>query len=292
MGIGTALHSGPGRYGSGMFETFNNKTIVITGGATGIGFALAKQFAADGANLVIGEPRRNRLDEAVSELRQIGGQADCMVTDVTDPDSVERLADFAEASLGPIDIAINNAGVAQRERARLIDAGLEDVHRVFDVNLFGVWHGCRAFGRRMIARDVQTAIYNVASENSFFLATVRAAAYIASKHAVHGLTDAFREEMPDHVHVGAIFPGWVASELMPPEVRQYAMDADVFAAKVVEQIRAGETHIVTHAYNIERIRARQAEIEAAYARWAPRYDGDDEFDVRTVISRMREGRES
>lgn len=272
-----------------MFSTFKDKTIVITGGATGIGFSLAKQFVADGANVVIGEPRQHRLDEAVAVLNAMTGGAVGIVTDVTDPASVEALADFAEATFGPVDIAINNAGVAQRTRAKLTDTDLEDMRHVFDVNLFGVWYGCGTFGRRMMKRDAQAAIYNVASENSLFLATVRASAYIASKHAVHGLTDAFREEMPDHVHVGAIFPGWVASELMPPEVRQYAMDADEFAGKVVEQIRAGETHIVTHAFNIERIRARQTEIEAAYAKWAPRYDGDDEFDVRTVLARLREG---
>ena len=268
-----------------MLTQFKDKTVVITGGATGIGFAIACQFGADGAKIVIGEPRENRMQEAVEKLAGGGIEARYTVCDVTDLASVEALADFAATTFGSVDVLLNNAGVSLGN-SPLVDTPMEQVRKVMDVNFFGVWHGCRVFGRRMIDQGTPAAIFNVASENSFFCAVPQAADYIASKHAVFALTDSFREDVPDHIHVGAIFPGWVASELMPEQVRQFAMDTDKFAEIVMKQIKAGEHYIVSHAYNMERINARMSEVENAFAKYAPRYEGDDEYDVRTVMAKL------
>lgn len=270
-------------------DNFNGKTAVITGGATGIGFGLAKRFGQLGANVVIGEPRQQRLDEALKQLKALGTEASAMVMDVTDPESMEAFAEFAWATYGGAHVLINNAGIAIGRKA-VPDVDLADLHRLFDVNFFGVWHGAASFGKRMIAQGAPAAIYNVASENAFFNAVQKSAPYIASKHAVRGLTEAMRDEFPDFVKVGMIVPGFVASE-MTAGSEQFAMDADTFAEKVVTQIQAGEFYVVTHSYNIERIKPIHAEIEEAYARNAPRYDGDDEYDVPTLIARLRAGRD-
>ena len=142
----------------------------------------------------------------------------------------------------------------------------------------------------MIAQGEPAAIYNVASENAFFNAVKKSAPYIASKHAVRGLTEAMRDEFPEFIKVGMIVPGFVASD-MTAGSEQFAMDADTFAEKVVTQIQAGEFYVVTHAYNIERIKPIHAAVEDAYARNAPRYDGDDEYDVPTLIARLRSQRD-
>lgn len=270
-------------------DNFKDKTVTITGGATGIGFGLAKRFGRDGARIVIGEPRQNRLDEAVAALKELGIEASAMVMDVTDEASVTALADFADATYGGTDVLINNAGIPSN-RQPIVDVPMADVRRLFDVNFFGVWHGAAIFGKRMIDRGTPAAIYNLASENAFFNAVQNSASYIASKHAVRGLTEAMRDEFPDFVQVGMIVPGFVASE-MTKGSEQWAMDADTFADKVVEQIRAGEFYVVTHAYNIERIKPIHDKIEDAYARNAPRYDGDDEYDVPTLIARLTAGRD-
>ena len=270
-------------------DNFKDKTVVITGGATGIGFGLAKRFGRDGARIVIGEPRQNRLDEAVAALKEIGIEASAMAMDVTDEASVTALADFADATYGGTDVLINNAGIPSN-RQPIVDVPMADVRKLFDVNFFGVWHGAAIFGKRMIDRGTPAAIYNLASENAFFNAVQNSASYIASKHAVRGLTEAMRDEFPDSVQVGMIVPGFVASE-MTKGSEQWAMDADTFADKVVEQIRAGEFYIVTHAYNIERIKPIHDKIEDAYARNAPRYEGDDEYDVPTLIARLTAGRD-
>jgi len=270
-------------------QDFNGKTVAITGGATGIGFGLAKRFGSLGANIIIGEPRQNRLDEATATLTELKIKAAATVLDVGDPDSMQAFADFAWSTYGQVDVLINNAGIAIG-RAPMVDTPLADMRRLFDVNLFGVWHGAAIFGKRMIDQGTPGAIYNVASENAFFNAVKNSAAYITAKHAVRGLTEAMRDEFPDHIQIGMIVPGFVASE-MTAGSEQFAMDADTFAEKVVAQIAAGEAYVVTHAYNIERIKPIHAEIEASYARNAPRYDGDDEYDVPTLIARLRARRD-
>lgn len=110
---------------------------------------------------------------------------------------------------------------------------------------------------------------------------------VATKHAALALTESLREEMPDFVEVGLICSGFVTSELGPPEVMALGMDTDRFVEIAMAQIKAGEFFIVSHAYNIERINARHDEIGKAFATYAPRYEGDDEFDVRSLASRMQ-----
>lgn len=273
-------------------EKFTDKTVVITGGATGIGFALARQFGADGANIVIAEPREVRLKEAVEKLEGEGITARYFVCDVTRPEQVEALADFAWGAFGAVHVLVNNAGISMRQRP-MTEVRLDKLRALFDVNFFGVWHGAATFGRRFIEQGVPAAIYNLGSENAFFSAVPNSAAYVASKHAVHGLSVALREEMPDFITVGMICPGWVATELVDKRLHPLAMDADRFAAIVMQQVRAGEFYIVSHAYNMEHITARYEEVSKAYATYAPRYAGDEEYDVRTrmpdIIAALKAG---
>lgn len=263
-------------------QDFNDKVVIITGGATGIGFALAKQFGAHGARLVLAARRRGRLDEAAATLAANGVDVRVFPCDVTQRDQVEALADFAWEQFGRADVIVNNAGILPT-MAPVIETKREDVQRVLDVDFFGVWNGVSVFGQRFIAQATPAAIYNVGSENCFFNAVPKGAGYIASKHAVLALTEALREEVPPYIEVSLICPGLVQSEL--GEVTNDGMDTDAFAALAMTQILAGEFFIVSHAYNIVRIRARYAEIEAAYAKHAPRYPGDDEFDVRTLAAK-------
>jgi NAD(P)-dependent dehydrogenase (short-subunit alcohol dehydrogenase family) len=258
---------------------FSGRTVVITGAATGIGFALAKQFAQRGAKLVLAGRRRQRLDEAAAALSASGTNVRVFECDVTQRDQVEALADFAWRSFGRVDVMVNNAGVGPVQ-STVIDAKREDVQGVLDVNLFGVWNGISVFGKRFIEQRTPCAIYNVGSENCFFNAVPEGAGYVASKHAVLAMTMALREEVPDHMDVALICPGLVRSELS--KETSLGMETDAFAALVFKQIEAGEFLIVSHSYNVVRIRERAAALERAYATYAPRYAGDTEFDVRTL----------
>lgn len=268
-----------------MAVSMKDKIVVITGGATGIGFALARQFGADGARVILAEPREHRLREACEALSEMSIDASYKVCDVTDLAQVEALADFTWDTHGRCDVLINNAGIGSREK-RLPDVPMEDAHAIMNVNFWGVWHGCRVFGNRMKAQGTPAMIYNTGSENSFFCATT-SAAYIASKHAVLGLTETFREQMPDFITVGLIIPGWVATELTSG-FEDVAMPADEFAGIIYPQILGRERFVVSHSYNTVRIGERMAALTDAYARYAPRYDGDEAYDVRHYIQQVRE----
>jgi NAD(P)-dependent dehydrogenase (short-subunit alcohol dehydrogenase family) len=260
-------------------QDFNGKVVVITGAATGIGFALAKQFAGHGAQLVLAARRRDRLEEAAEKLRSDKTRVEIFECDVTNRSEVEALADFAWDQFGHADVIVNNAGVGPVP-STVIDAKPEDVQGILDVNLFGAWNGVSVFGKRFIEAGTPSAIYNVGSENCFFNAVPEGAGYVASKHALLAMSVALREEVPDHIEVGLICPGLVRSELSKETAE--GMDTDDYAALVMKQVLAGEFYIVSHGFNMARIGARQGEIEDAYAKYAPRHADDDAYDVRTL----------
>ena len=187
------------------------RTVVITGGATGIGFGIAKACGALGANVVIGEPRESRVDKAVGSLADLGADAGAFSLDVTDSEQFAQFADSAFAAFDDVALVVNNAGVGQ-QRGSVVDTAEAEMQRVMAVNFRGVWRGSQLFGRRLIEQGTPAAIYNTGSENSFFIVASHSAAYVASKHAVWGLTDALRQELPDFISVGMIAPGLVGSE--------------------------------------------------------------------------------
>ena len=264
----------------------NHRTVVITGGATGIGFGLAKACGALGARIVIGEPRQARLDEAIATLTDAGITASALAVDVTDPKQLAAFVDFAFDAHGEVALVINNAGIGQ-PLGSVIDTPFEAMQNVMAVNFEAVWRGCQLFGRRLIAQGTPAALYNTGSENSFFVAVSHSAAYVASKHAVLGLTDALREEMPDNISVGMIAPGFVGSELIPEPMRPMGMPVDEFAGIVLPQILAGVPYVVSHGYNQVRIDERQQQIASAFSQAAPREEGDDRYDVRTLLASLR-----
>lgn len=254
-------------------NSFAGQVAVITGGAGGIGRALGEALEAQGAQVL--------LADLVGD--------DVFACDVTRPDDCAALADEAWRQFGRVDLLINNAGIGGAN-GRLTAVPIEDARRVFEVNFWGVWNCCAVFAPRMAAQEHPAAIYNVASENALFCAMPRAAAYIASKHAVLGLTENLREDMPPHVHVGTIVPGWVATGINPEAIRDQAMAAEEYAGIILPQIAARERFVVSHAYNVERMNERVDALESAYAKYAPRYPGDEEYDVRLFIQKMREAR--
>ncbi|WP_095012963.1 SDR family NAD(P)-dependent oxidoreductase [Tsuneonella mangrovi] len=265
---------------------FSGKVAVITGGASGIGLAIARYLVDAGGAVVLADLPGERLDEAASAL---GDAALAVPTDVTKPEQIESLADVAFGWRGRVDLLLNNAGVGG-PRGKQWEVDPDVARRHFDVNFWSVWEGCRVFAPRMAAQDHPSAIYNTASENAFFCAVPQSGAYIAAKHAVLGMTESLREDVPDHVSVGTLIPGWVATAIGPEQVMKYGMDADRFASIVVPQMLAGERFSVGHAYNVVPVHERIDALDAAFAKFAPRYEGDDEYDVRTVIARANAGR--
>ena len=261
---------------------------VITGGASGIGLAVAERLGARGAEVMLADLPGETLDAAVASLDDKGIIAHGAPCDVSQLDQVEALADAAFETLGRVDLLLNNAGVGG-PRGKLWEVPVEDARAHFEVNFWGVWHGCRAFAPRMIAQDTPSAIYNTGSENSFFCALDETSAYIAAKHGVLGLTESFRADLPEHVHTGLLVPGWVFTPLGDERFMKFGMPVEQFADIVVPQLLARERFVVGHAYNSVRITERIGALQAAYDKYAPRYDGDEEYDVRKVLAKMMGG---
>lgn len=269
-----------------MSEVLSVRTAVITGGASGIGLGVARLLGEQGARLVLVDLPGERLDAAVAGLAEAGIAAQAMPCDVSDLAAVEAMAEASRAALGQIDLVFANAGVGgPRGRLWKIDAAEARAH--FDVNYWGVWNVCHAFAPILIAQESQSAIYITGSENSLFSAVPQSGTYLAAKHAVLGLAEGLREDLPGHVHAGLVIPGWVHTAIGPDETMRHGMSTERFAQITVPQMLARERFVVAHAYNVVRIHERIAALDAAYAKYAPRYEGDDEYDVRTVIERMR-----
>ena len=262
-------------------KDFKDKVIVITGGGTGIGFGFAKAFGKEGAKIVIAARREERLKQAVAELEAMGIEATYKLCDVTDVEQVEALADFAWAWKGHVDVIMNNAGMTV-PGASVIDMPMEQIRGIFDVNFHSVVLGSKVFGKRFIEQGTPAAIYNIGSENSLFHGTPFVGAYAATKHAVLAVTQSLHEELPEFIDVSLICPGFVFSEIGDEEFMQHAMPTDEYIEKVMPQIKADHFFVVSHAYNMVRINDRYELIKAAFAEYAPRYEGDQQYDVRSL----------
>ncbi|MEX0342775.1 MAG: SDR family NAD(P)-dependent oxidoreductase [Erythrobacter sp.] len=250
---------------------------VVTGGASGIGFAIAQRLAGRGVRVLLADLPGEKLERAAAAIDGALAHA----CDVAEPAQVDALADAAFTALGTVELLLNNAG-AGGPRGKLWEVDPAEARRHFDINVWGVWHGCRAFIPRMIAQDRPSAVYNTGSENSFFCAAPQTSAYIAGKHAVLGLTESMREDLPDHVHAGTILPGWVFTPFGDARVMQHGMDVGEYADLVVPQLLAGRRFVVSHRSNLKRIDERIDALRDSYAE----FGSDDDNDVRDAIARL------
>jgi NAD(P)-dependent dehydrogenase (short-subunit alcohol dehydrogenase family) len=192
---------------------------VVTGGGRGIGAAVARALAAEGARLILAARTTSEVAAVAAAITESGGAAWGVACDVTDPVSVDALADAAEERLGPVDVLVNNAGIAHS--APLARTSLDDWRRLMDVNATGTFLVTRAFLPAMMERGWGRVV-NIASVAG--LAGDRyIAAYAASKHAVVGFTRAVAAESgPAGVTVNAVCPGFVDTDLTRQSITRVA----------------------------------------------------------------------
>lgn len=166
------------------------QVIVITGASSGIGLTTAEMAAERGARVVLSSRNGPALKDAVARICARGGHASYIVADVANAAAVERIAEHAMQEFGGFDTWVNNAGTGTY--GRLIDTPLSEKRRVFDVNFWGIVHGCRAAVPYLRKRG--GAIINIGSGASD-VALPLLGIYSASKQAVRGYTDALRLEL-------------------------------------------------------------------------------------------------
>jgi len=185
------------------------RVAIVTGASSGIGMATAEALARKGYAVALAARRLERLEEVARRCRDAGGEGRIFITDVADPAQVEALVAGVVEEFGRVDVMVNNAGYGVF--ARVHETPPEQMRAIFQVNFFGVFHGCRAVAPVMI-RQRSGHIFNVSSVIGK-RGTPFHGAYCATKFAVCGLTEAMRVEMkPYGVHVTAVCPALTETE--------------------------------------------------------------------------------
>lgn len=217
------------------------RTYVVTGASSGFGRGVAEQLGRARANVVLAARRGDVLEQVAGEIRQSGGVALVVPTDVSNPAAIEALADAATARFGRIDVWINNAGVGAI--GRFDEIPVADQARVVDVNLKGTLYGSHAALRRFRTQGSGTLV-NIASVEGR-IAVPYHATYAATKHAIVGLGVALNQELrlskARGIHVTTVMP-WAADTPYFTHSANYSGgtarmvlmdDADMVAAAIV-----------------------------------------------------------
>jgi NAD(P)-dependent dehydrogenase (short-subunit alcohol dehydrogenase family) len=256
------------------------KTSVVTGGASGIGRALALRVAREGTNVVIADLDVAGMEAVAAEARGLGVKALTVRTDVSELAQVEALAARAFETFGAVHVLCNNAGVAAW--GGLESASHRDWQWVLGVNLWGVIHGVEAFVPRMIARGEPGHIVNTASMAGL-VASKGLGVYNTSKYAVVGLSETLAKDLkPYRIGVSVLCPMGVETRIRESERNRPAalrneragggepveligryLPPDAVADMVLDAIRSNELYVITHEEALEPLRRRAERLERA-----------------------------
>lgn len=191
-------------------EMFAGKVAVVTGAASGIGLALARDFAARGCKLAISDVNAEKLAVVADELRKGGTTVLAEKLDVADQAAFFAYADKVIAELGGADFVVNNAGVALM--ANVATMPLKDLEWLMGINFWGVVYGTKAFLPHMLAKG-SGSIVNISSVFGL-IGIPGQSAYCAAKFAVRGFTESLRQEVHGTgVHVGCVHPGGIKTNI-------------------------------------------------------------------------------
>lgn len=281
---------------------FSGRAIVVTGGGSGLGAAFCKQLVKRGAKVGVADIR---IEQAKAVATEIGDGAIPFFVDTASRDSIEELANQCWEEFGEVRGIFNNAGVGGGG-AYMTKAERDYFNWVMAVNFNGVWDGCQIFGNRFLEQEGEALIVNTGSEHSLGVPHLRNAAYTAAKHAVLGMTDVLRREMPDRIQVSIFCPGltstaiWRSSEVRHQEfggptsvntarspIMEQGMDPLDVADRALNAIETGAFYAVTHPHNVKMINERHDEQIEAYESQCSDIKDGDRYDVNKVVAEFR-----
>ncbi|KCZ94276.1 SDR family NAD(P)-dependent oxidoreductase [Hyphomonas johnsonii] len=270
----------------------SGKNAVVTGAGGGIGRGIALALADAGANVVAADIEETKAKATAEEVAERRVKSGFFRVDVRNSEEVGRLADYAWETLGRVDVLCNNAGVVAPGPALSVSDA--DFRWQLEVNVVGVFNGMREFTRRFIEQGGDAHIVNTGSHHSIGAPTAGVAPYVACKHAVLGLADAFRTEYGDKVKFSVLCPGiintgiWDAGRNRPAEfggayegdernqkaLTAFGMRPERVGRLVANGIQNEDFFIWTHPQDIELIEKRYNECrETLESQWP---DGPDE----------------
>jgi NAD(P)-dependent dehydrogenase (short-subunit alcohol dehydrogenase family) len=240
-------------------EFLKGRTAVITGAASGIGFAIAEAFLAEGMHVVISDVNESALAVAVERLRSRGGELASLSADVRSQEAVDRLAAAAVDRFGALHVAVNNAGIVNGGKAW--ELSLDDWRAVLDINLWGVIHGVRSFVPRILASGTEGHVVNTASLAAVS-PVVGIAPYTVAKHGVLGLSDVLRldlQAIDAPVGVSVVMPGRIRTGMNPLGT----VDPATVALNVVDAIRGNRHYVFTDDHSRAAVDERLSAIMAS-----------------------------
>lgn len=194
-------------------QGFQGGTAVITGAGSGIGEGLARVAAEQGMRVVLADIAGDRAEAVAESIREQGGEALALVVDVSEPQSLDRLAAQSYEAFGEVTLLVNNAGVETLGFSWELSA--EQWEKTLNINIHGAIHGVRAFAPRMLAAGKPAWIANTASIGGLGMMPIQTS-YILSKHAIISFSECLYLEMQlkqAPIHVAAILPGPVATRI-------------------------------------------------------------------------------
>ena len=225
-------------------QMLKGKTVLVTGASSGIGSATAKVLSKHGANVVIAARRADLCAEVAEDIRNDGGEATWVQTDVTENSDVQRMLRHTLDTYGKIDGAFNNAGVLL-DTGRIHEMDTDLLRRSWEVNVLGVWLCMKAELVAMVDQGTGGSIVNDSSRNGL-RADIKRPAYTATKHAVAGLTRAAALDYARmNIRVNGICPGPIDTDMMlavdrgDPETRR-RIEAAVPLARYGQPHEVGE----------------------------------------------------
>ena len=277
--------------------------LAVTGAASGIGAELAVTAARRGARAVavidVDAAGAAETARRVSELGVHSAAFECDIADVT---AVEQVAADVVDAIGVPGLVCANAGV-NTPPARLLDADADDLRWALSVNVVGTWATIKSFGRHMIKSSEPGWFLLTASEHAVGVPFAGNGFYTASKHAVLGLGDVLRRELPTGLGVSVMVPGLVATGLwrsgslrpdcfggpiagneMSRRVIAAGMDPALVAERALEGVTAERFLIATHSHVRAYAEQRTADVIEAFATLGP---GGESFDVSAIIAAIR-----
>lgn len=270
-------------------QDFHKKVAVITGGASGIGRALAEQCVQEGATVVVADIEEAALAETAQALTEQGGTVLPVRTDVSQPAEIERLAQQTLQTFGAVHLLFNNAGVTGFGAGGSVwKSKTADWEWVLGVNLWGVIHSLRTFVPIMLAQESEGYIVNTASMAGL-ISGEPSASYQVSKHAVVALSENLYHSLARQnakLKTAVLCPGWVNTRALdsernrPPALRverqmrpeqaallqtlqqrlTHGLPPSQVASQVFAAMRAGQFYILTHPELKELVRQRMEDI--------------------------------
>ena len=218
-------------------KDFRDRVAVVTGGASGIGFAMAERFAREGMKIVLADVQADALEEAEGKLRSGGAEVLAVETDVSRAESVEHLRDRVLDKFGAAHVVCNNAGVSTQ--GTVWEASQGDWQWILGVNLWGVINGIRALVPVLIEQE-EAHVVNTASMAGVITGIL--GPYSVTKQAVVGLSEALyfglRSQGAGHVGVSVLCPGWVNTRIVDSERNRPAVLGPPGPVSAAEQATA------------------------------------------------------